>query len=46
MFPTGGDNNAHNLYAANGLTEQAADYVAGKLGVKRADQSVDQASGR
>lgn len=44
--PTGSDNNAHNLYAVNGLTDQAADYVVGKLGVKPADRSVDQASGR
>lgn len=44
--PGGSDNNAHNLYAVNGLTDQAADYVAGKLGVKPADRSVDQSAGR
>lgn len=42
--PTGSDNNAHNLYAANGLTDQAADYVVGKLGIKQSDQNVDQTS--
>ncbi|WP_273734249.1 cutinase family protein [Mycolicibacterium septicum] len=44
--PTGSDNNAHNLYAANGLTEQAADYVVARLNGQRQDRSVDQASGR
>ncbi len=44
--PTGSDNNAHNLYAVNGLTDQAADYVVSRLGGQRADRSVDQASGR
>lgn len=29
--PGGGDNNAHNLYPANGLTDQAADFVAQKV---------------
>jgi cutinase len=29
--PGGGDSNAHNLYPANGLTDQAATFVAGKL---------------
>ena len=29
--PAGGDNNAHNLYPANGLTDQAADFVAQKV---------------
>ena len=44
--PTGSDNNAHNLYAANGLTDQAADYVVARLNGQRQDRSVDQASGR
>ncbi|MDT0382780.1 cutinase family protein, partial [Streptomyces sp. DSM 42041] len=44
--PTGSDNNAHNLYAANGLTDQAADYVVARLNGQRPDRSVDQASGR
>lgn len=44
--PTGSDNNAHNLYAANGLTDQAADYVVARLGGQRPDRSVDQTSGR
>src|ERR1700754_2229935 len=29
--PVGGDNNAHNLYPANGLTDQAAEFVVQKL---------------
>jgi cutinase-like protein len=29
--PSGGDNNAHNLYPASGLTDQAADFVAQKV---------------
>ncbi len=29
--PAGGDSNAHNLYPANGLTDQAADFVAQKV---------------
>lgn len=29
--PTGGDNGAHGSYIARGLTDQAADYVVGKL---------------
>jgi cutinase len=29
--PGGGDSNAHNLYPANGLTDQAADFVAQKV---------------
>ena len=29
--PGGGDNNAHNLYPADGLTDQAADFVAQKV---------------
>jgi cutinase len=30
--PTGSDNGAHGQYAANGMTDQAADYVARHLG--------------
>jgi cutinase len=29
--PTGNDNGAHNMYAANGMTEQAADFAARRL---------------
>jgi len=29
--PGGGDSNAHNLYPADGLTDQAADFVAQKV---------------
>jgi cutinase len=29
--PAGGDSNAHNLYPAEGLTDQAADFVAQKV---------------
>jgi cutinase len=29
--PTGNDNGAHNLYAANGMTEQAADFAAQRI---------------
>jgi cutinase len=32
--PGGGDREAHSEYIAQGLTDQAADYVAGKLGIK------------
>jgi cutinase len=31
--PGGGDSNAHNLYPADGLTDQAADFVAQKVAV-------------
>ncbi|ART67425.1 cutinase family protein [Mycobacterium dioxanotrophicus] len=31
--PTGGDNGAHNQYADNGMTDQAAAYAAAHLGV-------------
>ena len=33
--PGGGDNNAHNLYPADGLTDQAADFVAHKVSSSR-----------
>lgn len=33
--PAGGDSNAHNLYPANGLTDQAADFVAQKVASSR-----------
>jgi cutinase len=42
--PTGRDQGAHNWYVSNGLTDQAADYVVGRLGSQRSGQSVDQAS--
>ena len=29
--PTGNDNGAHNLYAANGMTDQAADFAAQRI---------------
>jgi cutinase len=29
--PTGTDNGAHNMYAANGMTAQAADFAARRL---------------
>jgi cutinase len=32
--PTGGDSGTHSQYVVNGLTDQAADFVAGKLGRK------------
>ncbi len=41
--PTGGDNGAHGQYVASGLTDQAADYVVGKLSVG-GSRSVEQAS--
>jgi cutinase len=42
--PTGSDNGAHTLYATNGLTDQAADYVAGKLPRGGTSRNVDQAA--
>ena len=33
--PGGSDNGAHILYAANGMTDQAADFAARQLAVKR-----------
>jgi cutinase len=44
--PGGGNNGAHNMYVADGLTDQAADYAASKLpkGWTRAPLPVDQAS--
>jgi cutinase len=42
--PTGSDNGAHGLYATNGLTDQAADYVVGKLPRGGSSRSVDQAA--
>ncbi|MDY6999523.1 MAG: cutinase family protein [Actinomycetota bacterium] len=41
--PTGADNGAHGAYAIRGLTDQAADYVVGKLAP--APQPVDQSAG-
>jgi cutinase len=40
--PTGNDSAAHNLYADNGMTNQAADYAASRLGTG-APTNVDQA---
>lgn len=40
--PTGNDNAAHNMYADNGMTDQAADYVVSHLGTGAATR-VDQA---
>ncbi|WP_369803939.1 cutinase family protein [Mycobacterium sp. 1274761.0] len=37
--PAGGDSNAHNLYPANGLTDQAATFVAQKVAAAPADQT-------
>jgi cutinase len=42
--PSGGDNGAHGLYVVNGLTDQAADYVAGKLPQGGSSRSVEQTS--
>lgn len=42
--PTGGDNGAHNMYVANGMATQAADYVVGKLPRAGSNQTVDQAA--
>jgi cutinase len=41
----GGDGNAHNLYAANGLVDQAADFAAGRIDDGHAGQTIDDASG-
>jgi cutinase len=41
--PGGGDNGAHGLYAANGMTDQAADFAAGKLPRGGSGRSVEQA---
>lgn len=45
--PTGGDQGAHGEYPARGLTDQAADYVVGRLGggAAKPAQSTAQASG-
>jgi cutinase len=42
--PTGSDNNAHTLYAANGLTDQAADYVVGRLSKAGTSRNLEQAA--
>jgi cutinase len=41
--PGGSDNGAHTLYAVNGMTNQAADFVAGKL-PRGSSANVDQAA--
>ena len=43
--PTGGDNGAHDMYAANGMTAQAADFAVSKLPRGGSTQSVAQAAG-
>lgn len=45
--PGGGDGNAHNMYVANGLVEQAAEFAASKSGAADddGDDIVDVASG-
>ena len=42
--PTGRDQAAHGTYIDRGLTDQAADYVVGRLGSQRSVQPVDQTS--
>ncbi len=42
--PTGGDNGAHGMYMANGMTAQAADYAASKLPRGGSNQTIDQSS--
>ena len=42
--PTGGDNGAHGMYMANGMTAQAADYAASKLPRGGSNQNIDQSS--
>jgi len=41
---TGGDNGAHTMYAANGMTDQAADFAVGKLPRGGSHQSINQTS--
>ena len=41
---TGGDNGAHTMYAANGMTDQAADFAVGKLPRGGSNQSINQTS--
>jgi cutinase len=41
--PTGGDNGAHGQYVVSGLTDQAADFVVGKLG-RTGPKNVEQTS--
>jgi cutinase len=38
--PGGGNNGAHGLYVADGLTDQAADFVASKLPTSNTHQNV------
>ena len=42
--PTGSDNGTHGLYMSNGMTGQAADYVAAKLPRAGSTQSVAQSA--
>jgi cutinase len=41
--PTGSDNGTHGMYMSNGMTGQAADYVASKLPRAGSTQSFAQA---
>ncbi|MGE2836221.1 cutinase family protein [Mycobacterium sp. SMC-4] len=47
--PTGGDHGSHGAYVVRGLTDQAADYVVGKLNAETTDEpptiTVDAAGG-
>ncbi len=43
---TGGDNNAHVAYADNGMADQAAQFVVGKLGTISAQPRVEQSAPR
>lgn len=42
--PTGGDNGAHGAYTIRGMTDQAAEFVVGKLPKGGSARSVDQAA--
>jgi cutinase len=42
--PGGGNNGAHGLYVADGLTDQAADFVASKLPTSNIHHDVDHAA--
>jgi len=45
--PGGGDGNAHNMYVANGLVDQAAEFAASRSGATATgDPVVDHATGR
>jgi len=44
-FPGGLDRSAHSSYKSNGMADQAADFVAGRLGVSSPSATVVQAAG-